>query len=285
MSSAIPCNYYLIERLKMTIRGQHIVLEDVDAPVAPGAVQLLVSPADRIVSTMPYIWRVMAPKSLTQLATGGVEGYCRVTGQRLIQKGAEPFTLRVEKFAGKPVLSQANTLYQAALTFQPGSATKSYTLVMVVSIADPTDRLNFMMSYSGGQNDVPIATVLRYDITTDSPEAKKLVAYGSSNSPAHASVFRPQGNFAVVVVDYNDDTRTVSIAVNQVDAFIEQVKSVNHPVTSDSYFEVGYHGSVNSLRAAKVGDVYLFNESLRTSPAAMVKLKEVVAALKTEYGI
>lgn len=269
----------------MTIRGQHIVLEDVDAPVAPGAVQLLVSPADRIVSTMPHIWRVMAPKSLTPLATGGVEGYCRVTGQRLILKGTEPFTLRVEKLAGKPVLSQANTLYPASLAFQPGSATKSYTLVIVVSITDPTDRLNFMMTYSGGENDQPISSLLRYDITDTSQGVKKLIAYGSNNNPAHASVFRPEGTFAVVVVDYNDDTRTVSIAVNQADSFIEQVKSVNHPVTSDSYFEVGYHGSVNSLRAAKVGDVYLFNESLRTSPAAMVKLKEVVAALKTEYGI
>ncbi|WJD60886.1 hypothetical protein [Pseudomonas kurunegalensis] len=267
----------------MNIRGQHIVLRGVKAPAAPGSVKLNTSAADRILAGMPYVHRVMAPKNLKNIDGGGVSGNCQVSGEPFILKGVQPFTLRVETFNGKPVLSQANTLYQASLAFQPGSGRKSYTAVMVVSVADPTDRVNFMMSYT---DETPIATVLRYDITTDSPDQKKLVAYGSNNNPAHASVQRPAGNFAVVVVDYNDATRVVSIAVNQAEAFVEQVKSVNHPVVADkSYFEIGYHGSVNSLRAAKVGDVYLFEESLRTSPAAMAELVKLVAALKTEYAI
>ena len=109
--------------------------------------------------------------------------------------------------------------------------------------------------------------------------------YGSSNSPAHAEADRPAGTWAVVVVDYDDVSRKVSIAVNQADTFAEQVKSVNHPVEASSYFEVGYHGSVNGLRASKVGDVYIFNQSLRTSPTGQAKLSQLVAALKAEYSI
>jgi hypothetical protein len=266
----------------MQMRGQLIVLPGVKAPETAGAVRLNVSSADRIVAGMPFIHRAMSPKSLTALPGGGVSGYCRVTGEPLIQKGAVPSVLQLESIGGKPALSLSNTLGLAALAFQPGSAVKSYTQVIVVSVTDPTDRVNFLFSYT---DDTPIATVLRYDITTASPDVKKLCAYGSNNNPPHAEVARPAGTWAVVVVDYDDVTRKVSTAVNQAAAFIETVKSVNHPVVASSYFEVGYHGSANGLRAAKVGDLFIFNQSLRNSATGLAQLGHLVAALKTEYGI
>lgn len=265
----------------MTIRGQQIVLP-IQAPNAPGAVKLNISPADRIVTGMSFIHRAMQPKSLTALSGGGVSGYCRASGEPLIQKGADPSVLKLEIVGGKPALAFSNYFGVGSLAFQPGSASKSYTQVIVVSVSDPTDRVNFLFSYT---DETPIASVLRYDITSDSPDAKKFIAYGSSNNPAHAAADRPAGTWAVVVVDYDDVTRKVSIAVNQVDTFAEQIKSVNHPVEAESYFEVGYHGSSNGLRDAKVGDLYVFNQSLRNSPASMAKLSQLVAALKTEYGI
>ena len=266
----------------MSLRGQLIVLSGVQSPAAPGAVKLNVSPADRIASTMPYIHRAMAPKSLVALAGGGVAGNCRVTGEVLLQKGASPSALQLTLIEGKPALGFSTANVLCALAFQPGSATASYTLVMLVAIAEPTGRLNFMVTYT---DETPISTVLRYDITSASPEVNRLVAYGSSNSPPHAETPRPAGAWAVVVVDYDDATRKVSIAANQVDSFVENTKTVNHPVTENSYFEIGYHGSGNSLRSAKVGDTYLFNQSLRSSPTAMAKLAQMVAALKAEYGI
>lgn len=267
----------------MQMRGQLIVLPGVSAPAAPGAVKLNISAADRVAATMPYMHRAMSPKSLVALPGGGVSGFCRVTGEALIQKGAVPSVLKLDTVGGKPALALSNTAAGlGALAFQPGSGSKSYTQVAVVSVSDPTDRVNFLFSYTG---ETPIATVLRYDITVGSPTTKKLIAYGSSNNPAHAEIDRPAGTWAVVVVDYDDVTRKVSIAVNQAETFVEQIKSVNHPVVAESYFEVGYHGSVNGLRAAKVGDVYIFNQSLRTSPTGLAKLSQLVAALKTEYVI
>lgn len=266
----------------MQMRGQLIVLPGVSAPAAPGAVKLNISAADRVAATMPYMHRAMSPKSLMALPGGGVSGFCRVTGESLIQKGAVPSALRLTTVDSKPALALNNVLGLGALAFQPGSASKSYTQVILVSVADPTFRVNFLFSYT---DETPIASVLRYDITTASPEANRLVAYGSSNNPPHAETIRPAGNWAVVVVDYDDTTRKVSLAVNQVGEFTETVKPVNHPVVDTSYFEIGYHGSVNGLRDAKVGDLYVFNQSLRNSPASMVKLSQLVAALKAEYGI
>lgn len=266
----------------MTIRGQHIALP-IQAPNAPGMVKLNISPADRIVAGMANLHRAMQPKSLVALPGGGVAGNCRVTGEPFIQKGAVPSVLKLDTVGGKPALALSNTAAGlGALAFQPGSGSKSYTQVAVISVSDPTDRVNFLFSYTG---ETPIATVLRYDITAGSPTTKKLIAYGSNNNPAHAEIDRPAGTWAVVVVDYDDVTRKVSIAVNQAVTFVEQIKSVNHPVVAESYFEVGYHGSVNGLRAAKVGDVYIFNQSLRTSATGLAKLSQLVAALKTEYAI
>lgn len=266
----------------MALRGQLIVLPGVQAPAAPGAVKLNVSAADRIASSMPYIHRAMAPKSLVALPEGGVSGNCRVTGEKLLQKGSSPSVLRLSTVGGKPALGFSADNSLGALAFQPGSLPASYTVVMLISITEPTDRLNFMMAYTG---DAAIATVLRYDITTASPEVKRLVAYGSTNSPPHAEATRPAGTWAVAIVDYDDTTKKVSIAVNQVESFAENTKTTGSAAGAESYLEIGYHGSGNSLRTAKVGDTFVFNRSLRTSPTNLALLAQLVAALKTEYGI
>ena len=144
----------------MTIRGQQIVLP-IQAPNAPGAVKLNISPADRIVTGMSFIHRAMQPKSLTALSGGGVSGYCRASGEPLIQKGADPSVLKLEIVGGKPALAFSNYFGVGSLAFQPGSASKSYTQVIVVNVSDPTDRVNFLFSYT---DETPIASVLRYDI-------------------------------------------------------------------------------------------------------------------------
>ncbi|MCE5976632.1 hypothetical protein [Pseudomonas sp. JR33AA] len=266
----------------MALRGQLIVLPGIQAPAAPGAVKLNVSAADRIASSMPYIHRAMAPKSLVALPEGGVSGYCRVTGEKLLQKGSSPSVLRLSIVGGKPALGFSADDSLGSLAFQPGSMPTSYTVVMLVSITEPTNRLNFMMGYTG---ETAIATVLRYDTTTASPEVKRLIAYGSTNSAPYAETPRPAGTWAIVVVDYDDATKKVSIAVNQVDTFVENTKSTASAAAADSYLEIGYHGSGNSLRLAKVGDTFVFNRSLRTSPTNLAQLAQLVAALKTEYGI
>lgn len=126
--------------------------------------------------------------------------------------------------------------------------------------------------------------MLRYDVTVGSPEVKRLLSYGGSNTPPVAETPVTAGVWTVVVAD-DDKTRKVSVAVNQVDTFAKIVKSANHLVEPTGYFEIGYHTSGNSLRLAKVGDTYLFSESLRTSPDGLAKLGQLVAALKAEYGI
>jgi hypothetical protein len=266
----------------MALRGQLIVLSGVQAAAAPGAVKLKISAADRIASTMPYIHRVMSPKSLVSLPEGGVSGYCRVTGEKLLQKGASPSVLRVTTVAGKPALGFSADDSLGALAFQPGSLPNSYTVVMLVSIAEPTGRLNFMMGYTG---DTPISTVLRYDTTNASPDVKRLLAYGSTNSAPLAETARPAGAWAVAIIDYDDVTKKVSIATNQVDAFAEATKAIASAATDESYLEIGYHGSGNGLRTSKVGDTYVFSQSMRNSPTGLAQLKQLVAALKTEYGI
>lgn len=263
--------------------GQLIVLDGVKVPVVTGATKLDVSPADRIVAGMPQIHRVMSPKSLSSLAEGGVSGNCRVTGEAFVLKGTLPSPLRKEVYLGKPALGFAVDDMLSSMAFQPGSLTKSYTAVAVVAIPDVTNRVNILMGYTG---ESAIITGIRYDITVDSPVDKRLIAMGSGNNAPHAEFVKPVGaGWAVVIADYDDATRKVSIAVNQTVTFDQDIKTVGSTATAESYFTVGYHGSVHGLRTSKVGDMYIFDQSLRGDAKAMVELTKLVAALKTEYGI
>lgn len=266
----------------MNMRGQLVVL-DIIAPAAPGSVKLLISPAELVASDMAGFTHSMSPKSAEAVPGGGVNAYCRVSGMKLVQKGVDKFALKLATVKGKPALTLSNYNGVSSLAFPEGSASKSYTVVMMVHIPDPaTYRLNFMTAFT---DETAIATVLRYDITTASPTVNRLLAYGNAVNPPQAEIEHSVAGWAAVVVDYDDLTRKVSIAVNGVGNFSEMIKAQNSAVGDRSYFEVGYHASSNGLRLAGVGDVFIFNKSMRADPSGMEQLVRLVDALKAEYVV
>ncbi|RUT30842.1 hypothetical protein WG29040_23165 [Pseudomonas sp. PAMC 29040] len=266
----------------MNMRGQLVVL-DIIAPAAPGSVKLLLSPAELVASGMAGFTHSMSPKSAEAVSGGGVSAYCRVSGKKLVQKGRDQFGLKLATVEGKPALGLTSYTGVSSLAFPEGSASKSYTVVMMVHIPDPaTARLNFMTAFT---DETAIATVLRYDITTASPTVNRLLAYGNAVNPPQAEIAHSVAGWAAVVVDYDDLTRTVSIAVNGVGDFSEIIKAQNSLADEHSYLEVGYHSSSNGLRLASVGDVFIFNKSLRADPSGMVQLGHLVNELKAEYSV
>lgn len=267
----------------MNMRGQLVVL-DIIAPAAPGSVKLLLSPAELVASSMAGLTHSMSPKSAEAVLGGGVNAWCRVSGKKLVQKGVNQTSLKLATVEGKPAVGLTSYIGAASLAFPEGSASsKSYSVVMAVHIPDPaTARLNFITAFT---DETAIATVLRYDITTASPTENRLLAYGNNVNPPQAEIAHPVAGWAVVVVDYDDLSRKVSIAVNGIDDFAEMIKAGNSMAEENSYFELGYHASSNGLRFASVGDTFIFDKSLRADPNGMAELGRMVDELKAEYNV
>lgn len=261
--------------------GQMIILP-ITAPDAPGAVRLKISDADVIAASMPNLSRMMSPKNLTKLPGGGVSGNCQVSGQTFIQKGPQNL-MTVNLIGGKPALGFTKINSAGALAWQPGSASQSYTLVTLINQPDPAGRCDHFTMASGAG--IALSTPLRY-FPDGVGTANKFISYGADINNPFSSVDRPSGDWAVLIVDYDDYSRTTRLAVNSLSSFSESTRSTASDVDSTSYVQIGYAGSSSSLRNSNVGDTYYFNDSLlRNTTVNLPKLQALVDALKIEYGI
>lgn len=260
--------------------GQMIILPII-APDAPGAVRLNISDADVIVASMPNLSRMMSPKNLVAASGGGVSGYCQVSGEPFIQKGSQT-NMTVRPVAGKPALGFANINAAGSLAWQPGSAAKSFTLVMLVNQPAAAGRCDYFTVATEG--DIALSTPLRY-FPDGVGTTNMVISYGAGVSAPLSAVERPDGDWFVAIVDYDDFSRTTRLAVNQLDTFVESTRSTPNGANDTSYIQVGYAGSSSSLRNSNIGDVYYFDDSLLRSDVNLPKLTALVNALKIEYGI
>lgn len=268
--------------------GQIIILPGVTAASGASTPRIDMTAADRIAAKMPGLKHVVSARSLTALPTGGVSGRCRSTGRELIPKGVTN-ALRITEIDGKKALGLTAVL-AAGLALPPGSKSASYTTVCAVRIGQAdidsvTSSTSPMLISGSSSDDVMNLNVLQYFGAAGTPP-NIFTARGSTASSPFAQAVRPSGTWSIVIVDYNNDTKTVSLSVNQADTFATSVKSVAHTPGANDYIEIGNHSnSTSSLRVSSVGDLFTFNASLRGTALGLQQLKELVAALKAEYSI
>ena len=268
--------------------GQLIVLPGVTAAAGAGAPRVNMNTPDTLAARIATLKHVVSARSLQAVAGGGVSGRCRATGAALTPKGISASTLTLYEVAGRAAMG-INGSGRAALALPPGSLTQSFTTVSVININNVDVAGNYSVNILSGFDaaDVYANIMLRYDgaTSTSTTIADKLRASTSASNASAVPTPRPAGDWVVVITDYNNLTKTISIAANQVSSFATGVMAAELAPALGSYLEIGYHLDASSLRSSKVGDLYTFSDSLLRTDLGKTQLAELVAALKTYYGI
>jgi len=264
--------------------GQFIKLNGVTAASTGGAPRITMSEADAAALRVPSLHHVVSASSLTASAAG-VSGNCRKTGKALVPKGVAT-ALQLRTVAGHVGVGLA-AASAAGLALPAGSATASYTAVATIQLSTAdiaaASAVNALSTFTAANT--LAATVLRYYGAGSASPSDKFVAYGSDSVLSGAPIVaRPAGDWVVVALDFNDNTMTAAVSVNG-GAFVTSQRTGRHAPGVDGQFEIGYHLSASSLRGTMVGELYLFNDSLLSSPLGKAQLEAVVAGLKSDYGI
>ncbi|CAO3311526.1 MULTISPECIES: hypothetical protein [unclassified Pseudomonas] len=268
--------------------GQIITLSGVTAAASLGAPRIDMSTPDTVAARIASLKHVVSPRALVALASGGVSGRCRATGLELVPKGVVT-GLQLSDVAGRRALG-LTTILATSLGLPPGSKTSSYTLVAAVSIGqadiDSTavSTSPILVGGSDSANNFNMNALQYFGAAGTPPNI--FTARGNDLASPFASSVRPNGSWAIVVVDYNNETRTASLAVNQADTFATVTKAAGHSPGAGDYLEIGNHSNqTSSLRSSKVGDLYTFSSSLLANSLGRQQLQTLVAALKTYYSI
>lgn len=265
--------------------GQMIVLPGVTAAAGAGAPRVNMNTPDTIAAKISTLKHSVAARSLTAGAGGGVVGRCRVTGAALTLKGSQAVNLAVSEIAGRLGLG-INGSGSAGLALPAGSLSSSFTLVAAVNLnatdAAGTYPINFLSGFD--PSDTYISALLRAYGSAASVYPSKI---GSNTGTTGTWSFAnsPAAGWAIVVVDYNNATRTMSVSVNQASTFTVATMPASYAPASGSYIEVGYHIDASSIRNSKLGDLYTFSDSLLKTDLGKSQLAELMAALKTYYSI
>lgn len=264
--------------------GQLIVLPGVTAAASANAPRINMNAADTLAARISSLKHAAAARAMTAVSGGGVTGRCRVTGQPLISKGTSPKNLSLTEVSGKKALAAGAN---SGLALPNGSLTTSYTVVAAVALASAdvsaSGAVNLLAGFSPA-DDYTSLMLRYYGSLTASPNTDVFMAAGPViTNTAVVRAARPAGAWAIVVIDFSD-SQLLSLAVNQAATFATLQRSSSPVIVDGSYLELGYHPS-SGLANSKIGDIYTFNGSLLTSDLGKSQLAELVAAMKSVYGI
>ena len=268
----------------MAIQGQMIVLP-ITVAASASAPRISVNAPDVVAGKVQSLKHVVSARSLTLAPGAGVSGRCRATGLPLIPKGTAAATLSLYEVAGKAALG-VNGVGYAGLALPPGSMSSSFTFVMAINLnsadAAGTYPTNFLSAFAGDGTYISALTRVYGSAATIYPDK---IGTNTGITGTWAMTSPPTGNWGIVVVDYNNATRVMSVSVNQASAFVSATKPASYEPPADAYVEIGYHIDPAGLRNSKMGDLYTFSDSLLRTELGKVQLADLVAALKVEYGI
>jgi len=265
--------------------GQMIVLPGVTAAAGPSAPRVNINTPDTIAARMPTIKHAVAARSLSAAPGGGVIGRCRVTGSPLVAKGSAAASLTITEIAGRLGLG-FSTPGAAGLALPAGSITQSFTLVAAINLS-ATDAagnypINLLSGFDGA--DAYISGLLRaYGAASSVFPGKIGSNTGTSGTWSFANL--PAAGWAIVVIDYNNSTRVMSVAINQSASFTVATMPATYAPSAGSYVEIGYHVASQSLQNSKLGDLYTFSDSLLKTDLGKSQLAELVTSMKTYYSI
>lgn len=267
--------------------GQMIVLPGVSA--GGGKARVDMHAGDIAAAKIASLLHVMSPRTLKNLPGGGVEGKCRSTGKQLLPVGLGVAQLQVIDLAGKKGLTMA-AAQTGGVAFPAGSATASYTRVFALALGG--DALasnltsNILGSYSGAGAQLAIEARLK---STGSSAPVGLAAGGNDLTVPQALIpvadLPAADTWAIYVVDYDNTSKQVRIFKNSITPVDTQTKVGAGGVDAASYTVYGYLTNSSGIRDNAIGDLYLFNKSLYSDALGQKQLTDLIAGMKSVYGI
>lgn len=266
--------------------GQFVVLPGIRSGAPAGAPKLDLANSDIVALRIDGLKLVVSPRTFAAVAGGGITAKCRLTNEALVTRGSQT-ALQVETVGGKLALAvNSASAGLVGLALPPGSLTRSYIAVMAVNegvasmaTGSPTNLLNgFDESNAWVSN--PIRYTGGVGIPSDAYSAR-----GGDTVNTYAASSRSPGVWNLVIVDFDNNTRIVSIGVNSVGSLVRATKAAGRVPAVTDFLEIGYHLSATSLRDSKIGDLFTFDRSLLSTDLGLEQVADLVAALKIEYGI
>lgn len=262
--------------------GRIIVLPGVKISGGAQGERIEMSNADLSAAKIANLSNSLSARSIKNTPSGGVAGFCRVTGGALIEKGvANSFTRSA--FGGKPAVGLKVNGALAGLALPAGSLKSSYCVVSAVAIPTLTSgTVNIISGFTGG--DAYTTCPLRHTGVAAGSQAY-VSAYGPDATVPNVQALVSRDVWQIVVSDYNNETKTTSLGVNGLGSLSTLNKDVSLFPGATDYLEIGYHAGANGLRTTLVGDVYVFNTSMLRSNFLQGQLAALIAAMRADYGI
>lgn len=266
--------------------GQLIILPGVSSGASNGGARIDMTTADQIAARMPDLRHLVSARTLKVAVGGGITGRCRNTGAVLTNVGAGASSLTIKQLASRPAIALTSTGVSAAVALPAGSATASYAVVAAVYMGNDSSTsaavTNWLNTIKGG---ALLAAAVRSYGAAGGFKPGMTVACGGDGSTPTADIASPPPNaWAIFSVDWNDDTGVVSVSING-GAPVTATKTTKHLVDATTTFTMGYQLSGSGLRDSGIGDLYLFGASQQGSSYGRGRIADLVAALKSHYGI
>lgn len=266
--------------------GQMIVLPGVTAAAGASAPRVNMNHPDTIAAKIATLKHSISARSLVAASGGGVTGRCRVTGAPLISKGSGAPSLVITEVSGRLGLGVTGPV-SAGLALPANSLTSSYTMVTAINLSATdfasTGVFNFLSGFDAADNYFSVLQRAYGSANTTTNKGKLCTSPQSGGNFAAATL--PAAGWAIAIVDYDIATRLASVALNQAADFNTLLMPSGFSPGAGAYVEIGYHLGGIGLGNSKVGDLYTFSDSLLKTDLGKSQLTELVAAMKTYYGI
>lgn len=277
----------------MSTPGKLIRLANVKTGAPAGAERVDIAPGDSAALKIGALTHAISARRMTNKPEGGVNARCGFTGAVLENVGANANRLQVvERLGFKGLYSgpaaSGGQGAVAALRLPAGSLTSSFTMALVVYF-DPLDHAgNYLTNFAAGWTGAAVTRGLPrgYGLQYNTPieEAKGGVGIGAGTTLRIFTAL-PPSKWSVILYDYNHETRVLTLSVNGSTPITFTEPAGVAPMTPESFLELGYSVSNNGLRNSCIAECYTFNQSLMSQPRTTTQAQEMIAAIKTQYGI
>lgn len=267
--------------------GQLIILPGVESAASNGSARIDMTAADEIAARMPSLTNSVCARAVTE-GPAGISGRCRASGGLLTMIGSNPGSMMIKTLAGRKAITLRDESSSAALLLPAGSWKASHCTVSAIYIGGGFTASSALFNFINGYNNATYAasSVRAYGMTYSSSHAGKFVNTFVSSGGSAAGVSVPSAgawHILMSAIDAHENTAYISVDGGAIATFTSPGLVV--PVDeSQARMGIGYITS-SGLRDGGVGDLFVFNASMQGSTFERAAVSDLVAALKSQYGI
>jgi len=276
----------------MAINGQSIILPGVAAAAASGARNDMTQ-GDSAAAMIPDLMTCLMAESV-RITPAGFEGFDATDSRLLITSGVNAGLIAVNQqdpiFAGRPSITMPNA---SGLDMPAGSAggIQSYTAVLVMAhaaegLAGGENRILTIVNPNG---DTVALTIRRFGAQLSAP-GLYIQPYSATGND-RLSILESTGTLPVAdstvvyVVDWSNSAKLLRLGVNSSVATAQTALPNSFAAATDANARWRLGPSIAGPAIGRIARLYVWPRSLMSSTIGTQQLTDLVAALKSTYGI